>query len=163
MSDEGSTSNAGMTHQRYTLGGNMYEVSAVDASNASISSYVLREAATVCLPLPDELRTNISDLAIVAINADDSLTILSTTARIGSSGADVCGNISSIPASVAVGSEGAPAAIPTATPEPTPEAPDTGGTAPSSNAGLWILLLGTAIVTFATLLMVARRRESARK
>ena len=121
VSDEGSASNAGMTHQRYTLGGNMYKVSAVDASSAAISSYELSSAAKVCLPLPDELRTNIADLAIVAINADGSLTILSTSVRIGSAGADVCGNISGIPASVAVGSEGAPAAIPTATPEPTPE------------------------------------------
>ena len=51
MSDEGSASNAGMTHQRYTLGGNMYEVSAVDASSGVISSYVLNSAATACLPL----------------------------------------------------------------------------------------------------------------
>ena len=163
VADEGSASNAGMTHQRYTLGGNMYEVSAVDASNSVISDYQLNSAATACLPLPDELRTNISDLAIVAINADGSLTILSASVRLGSGGTSVCGNLSGIPASLAVGSEGAPAAIPTATPEPTPEAPDTGGTAPSSNAGLWAMLLGVAIVTFGSLLVFARRRESARK
>ena len=163
VSDEGSASNAGMTHQRYTLGGNMYEVSAVDASSGVISDYQLSSAATVCLPLPDELRTNISDLAIVAINADGSLTILSASVRLGSSGTSVCGNLSGIPASLAVGSEGAPAALPTATPEPEPEIPDTGGTAPSSNVGLWALLLGVAIVSFGTLLAVARRRESARK
>ena len=163
VSDEGSASNAGMTHQRYTLGGNMYDVSAVDASNAAISSYVLNEPATACLPLPDELRTNISDLAIVAINADGSLTILSASVRLGSGGTSVCGNLSGLPASLAVGSEGAPEAIPTATPEPTPVPPETGGTAPSSNAGLWALLLGTAIVTFGTLLVIARRREGSRK
>ncbi len=163
VADEGSASNAGMTHQRYTLGGNMYEVSAVDASNSVISDYQLNSAATACLPLPDELRTNISDLAIVAINADGSLTILSASVRLGSGGTSVCGNLSGIPASLAVGSEGAPAAIPTATPEPTPEAPDTGGTAPSSNVGLWAMLLGVAIVSFGSLLVFARRRERARK
>ena len=57
VSDEGSASNAGMTHQRYTLGGNMYSVSAVDANNAEITSYALNSAATVCVPLPDELRS----------------------------------------------------------------------------------------------------------
>ena len=41
MSDEGAASNLGMTHQRYTLGGNMYAISAVDSSQATISSYVL--------------------------------------------------------------------------------------------------------------------------
>ncbi len=163
VSDEGSASNAGMTHQRFTLGGNMYEVSAVDASNAVISSYVLNSPATACLPLPDALRTNISDLAIVAINADDTLTILSASVRLGTSGTHVCGNLSSLPATLAVGSEGAPAPIPTPTPEPTPTTPETGGKAPTSNTGLWALLLGTAIATFGTLLVIARRRETARK
>ena len=163
VSDEGAASNAGMTHQRYTLGGNMYAISAVDSSGATISSYQLSSAAEVCLPLPAELRTNISDLAIVTINADDTLTILAASVRLSSADAHVCGNLSALPASVAVGNSGAPAALPTATPMPEPETPDTGGTAPTSNAGLWILLLGTAIATFGTLLVIARRRESARK
>ena len=163
VSDEGAASNAGMTHQRYTLGGNMYAISAVDSSGATISAYQLSSAAEVCLPLPAELRTNISDLAIVTINADDTLTILAASVRLSSADAHVCGNLSALPASVAVGNSGAPAALPTATPMPEPETPDTGGTAPTSNAGLWILLLGTAIATFGTLLVIARRRESARK
>ena len=123
VSDEGSASNAGMTHQRYTLGGNMYSVSAVDASNADITSYALNSAATVCVPLPDELRSNISNLALVAINADGSLTILSASVRLGTNGTQVCGNLSGLPASVAVGSSGAPAPLPTPVPPTaTPEA-----------------------------------------
>ena len=35
VSDEGTASNAGQTHHRFTLGGNMYEVSAVDAKQRS--------------------------------------------------------------------------------------------------------------------------------
>ena len=164
VSDEGSASNAGMTHQRYTLGGNMYSVSAVDASNAEITSYALNSAATVCVPLPDELRSNISNLALVAINADGSLTILSASVRLGSNGTQVCGNLSGLPASVAVGSSGAPAPLRTAVPPTaTPEAPDTGGTAPTSNLALWALLLGAAIVTFGTFIVIGRRREGARK
>ena len=164
VSDEGSASNAGMTHQRYTLGGNMYSVSAVDANNADITSYALNSAATVCVPLPDELRSNISNLALVAINADGSLTILSASVRLGSNGTQVCGNLSGLPASVAVGSSGAPAPLPTAVPPTaTPEAPDTGGTAPTSNVALWALLLGAAIVTFGTFIVIGRRREGARK
>ena len=162
MAQDGAASNAGMTHQRYTLGGNMYEVSAVDASSSVISDYQLSSTATVCLPLPDQLRVNISDLAIVAINADGSLTILSASVRLGPSGISVCGNLSAIPASLAVGSEGAPRGFPTVTPEPTPEVPDTGGTAPSRNAGLWALLLGIAAFAFSSVVLINRRRRTDR-
>ena len=134
MSDEGAASNVGMTHQRYTLGGNMYAISAVDSSQAAISSYVLDDPALACVPLPDELRSNISDLAVVAINSDGSLTILAAQVRISPAGnMVVCGALSNLPASVAVGSSGAPAPIPTPTPEPTAVPPDTGGTAPASS------------------------------
>ena len=160
VSDEGSASNAGMSHQRYTLGGNMFKVSAVDASSAAISSYELRSAATVCIPLPDELKTNISDLAIVAINSDDSLTILSASVRLGSGGTHVCGNLSAIPASVAVGSEGAPAPLPTPTPEPEPEIPETGGNAPSSIGVLWLLTLGIGILLLGIPAALRRRRNT---
>ena len=103
IAEGGSASNEGKTYQRYSLGGSWYEISAVDASGNSVSSYGLSDAVEVCIPLPDALRSNISDLAIVAINADDSLTILSSIVRISASGNKVCGNLSSVPASVAVG------------------------------------------------------------
>ena len=141
ISDEGAASNVGMTHQRYTLGGNMYAVSAVDGSGAAVSSYVLDDPAMVCMPLPDELRRNISDLAVVAINGDGSLTILSAQVRIGTVGTMVCGGLSNLHASVAVGSAGAPAPLPTAVPEPTPEAPDTGGRAPSTTTAPILTML----------------------
>ena len=164
MSDEGAASNLGMTHQRYTLGGNMYAISAVDSSQAAISSYVLDDAALACVPLPDELRSNISDLALVAINSDGSLTILAAQVRISPSGnMVVCGALSNLPASVAVGSSGAPAAIPTPTPEPTVVPPETGGTAPASSmVVLWSLLLGVAVFALGSVLVIARRREGAR-
>ena len=163
MSDEGAASNVGMTHQRYTLGGNMYAISAVDSSQAAISSYVLDDPAMACVPLPDELRSNISDLALVAINSDGSLTILAAQVRIRSAGNIVCGALSNLPASVAVGSSGAPAAIPTPTPEPTAVPPPTGGTAPASSmVVLWSMLLGIAVFALGSVLVIARRREGAR-
>ena len=163
MSDEGAASNLGMTHQRYTLGGNMYAISAVDSSQAAISSYVLDDPAMACVPLPDELRSNISDLALVAINSDGSLTILAAQVRIRSAGNIVCGALSNLPASVAVGSSGAPAAIPTPTPEPTAVPPPTGGTAPASSmVVLWSMLLGVAVFALGSVLVIARRREGAR-
>ena len=83
MSDGGAVSNLGMTHQRYTLGGNSYGVHAVDASGAAISSYVLEDPATVCVPLPAAMRANISKLSLAAINSDGSLTILAAQVRLG--------------------------------------------------------------------------------
>ena len=160
MSDDGSASNAGMTHQRYTLGGNMYGVHAVDSTGASVSDYVLDEAAEVCVPLPDAFRARISDLALVTINSDGSLTILAANVRLGDGGdASVCGNLSNLPASVAVGSMGAPAAIPTATPVPTPVPPETGGSAPTSNGMLWVLVLGTATILLGATVALTTRRS----
>ncbi len=158
MADGGAASNIGMTHQRYTLGGNMYGIHAVDASGAAVSSYELDDPATVCLPLPAALRSSIADLAVVSINSDGSLTVHSASVRIGEAGTQVCGNVSGIPTSVAVGSQGAPDAIPTPVVE-VPVLPETGATAPSSNGALFALLLGIATLSLGTLVAVARRRN----
>ena len=162
MSDDGDASNAGMTHQRYTLAGNMYGIHVVDGTGTSVTSYQLDAGAQVCLPLPDALKSNISQLAMVTINSNGTLTVLSASVKIGASGTMVCGNISGLPASVAVGSAGAPDAIPTATPEPTPEPPDTGGSAPSNSNGIlvWAILLGLAATGIGTTLALARRRQN---
>lgn len=111
--------------------------------------------------MPDSLRTNLGDLALVVINGDGSLTILSGSVRINSSGTMYCGALSSLPATIAVGASGAPMGFATATPEPEPEAPDTGGAAPAFGIALWALLLGAAVVAigFAAMrLRVTRRR-----
>ena len=159
VSDDGAASNFGMTHQRYTLGGNMYGVHAVDGSGAAISSYQLEDPARVCVPLPDELSTRISDLALVGINSDGSLTIHAANVRIGDNGTQVCGNVSGIPTSVAVGSQGAPAAPPTETP-PDEVLPATGATAPASNGALIALFAGLTLAIIGTTTALTRRRRS---
>ena len=158
----GAASNAGMTHQRYTLAGDAYTVSAVDISGASVSDYRLNSPAQLCVPLPDALRANISDLAMLVSNPDGSLTVLSTTVHVSGNGVLGCGNISTVPATVALGTSGAPAAIPTATPEPTPIPPDTGGYTPTTTATPWLLLLllGTITTAVASTLVLRRRRAS---
>ncbi len=159
ISESGSASNEGKIHQRYTLGGNWYAISAVDASGESTSSYRLNGGVEVCVPLPVELSTNISDLALVAINTDDSLTVLSSRVRISATATNVCGNISSVPANVAVGSAGSPAPLPTAVPEPTPETPDTGGVAPSSTTALILtMLFGLVGLVVGVAVIRSRRR-----
>ena len=158
----GDASNAGMTHQRYTLYGDAYTLSAVDISGASVSDYRLNSPAQLCVPLPDALRSNISDLAMLVSNPDGTLTVLSTTVHVSGNGVLGCGNISTVPATVALGTSGAPAAIPTATPEPTPIPPETGGYTPTTTATPWLLLLllGTATTAAATTLVLRRRRAS---
>ncbi len=160
VDESGAASNAGMTHQRYTLAGDAYTISAVDESGASVSSYRLASAIGFCAPLPDALRSNISDVAMLVRNADGSLTVLATSLRISGDGVRACAKISSVPAAVAVGAAGVPAAIPTPTPEPTPEPPDAGGAAPSSGARMWLFLLVGVAATSAGLMIAARRRRS---
>ncbi len=160
MDGAGSASNAGMTAHRYTLVGDAFTISVAESAGEAINSYALNGAAKVCLPLPAAARSNISDIALVVKMSNGSLQILSGTVRIaGASGPDVCGHVSSIPATVAVGTAGAPAAF-TPTPEPTstPEPPETGGTAPTNGAPLaLILLLGIAAAALGTFLLAGRR------
>ena len=98
---------------------------------------------------------------MIATDADSAQTILSASIRIGTSGESVCGNVSNLPATVAVGTSGAPAAIPTATPMPEPETPDTGGRAPSNENSLWLMLIiGIATVAIgASVFFGIRRRK----
>ena len=140
----GSASNIGMTGQRYTLAGQWFEVSAVDAEGAPLSSYTLNAPMNVCLPTPPELLTNISNLAMASVNADESLTLLSGSVRITTSGIRVCADLSTLPATVAVGRPGSPADLPTPTPEMEPAEPDTGGSAPSAGLLVLLTLLGVS-------------------
>ena len=140
----GSASNVGMTGQRYTLSGQWFEVSAVDADGAPLSSYTLNAPMNVCLPTPPELLTNISNLAMASVNADESLTLLSGSVRITTSGIRVCADLSTLPATVAVGRPGSPADLPTPTPELEPAEPDTGGSAPSAGLLVLLTLLGVS-------------------
>ena len=131
---------------------------AADGSGASISSYVLDEPARVCVPLPVELRQNISALGLVAANSDGSLTVLAGNVSLGSAGTMVCGNLGYVPASVAVGSQGAPGPLPTPAPI-VEELPDTGGESPAAGMALMALLLGMAVVVIGGVFVVLGRRR----
>ena len=157
MSDDGPASNAGMIDDRYTLAGNFYGVYAADGSGAAISSYVLDEPARVCVPLPVELRQNLSTVGLVATNSNGSLTVLAGNVSLGRSGTVVCGNLGYLPASVAVGSQGAPGPLPTPAPI-VEELPDTGGESPAAVVALMALLLGMgAAVLGGTFVVLGRR------
>ena len=157
----GSASNVGMTRHRYTLVGDRYDVLAVDATEASISSYVLNSPLEVCVPLPPAARHDISDIALVAENPDGTLTVLSASVRIVPSGVDVCGNLGTLPASIAVGTAGSPEAIPTATPDPDEIAePDTGGYAPLGSGFLMLLVIVGGVIVLGGALLARGRKFS---
>ena len=150
MSETGVADNSGMTAHRYSLGGSFYRVQVVDVEGAPITSYLLNNPVEVCLPVPSYFRSDISKLALVAENDDQSLTILSGRVRLNESGLDICGSLSTLPVSVAVGTAGAPDALPTPMPEEETDAlPDTGGYVPPLGAAMaiLILLLGLLVIT----------------
>ena len=155
MFENGPASNAGMSHHTYTLSGNQYRVSVIDAEGAPISSYSLNGTVTVCIPLPDELRTNVTDLAVVAKNHDGTLTPTGSVLQLRSSGAFICGSRSTLPATVAIGILGTPPE-----PEPTEMLPATGGAVPVSQGIIaWALLVGVALIATGTFASTYRRRR----
>lgn len=152
MAEDGSASNAGMSHHRYTLSGNQYRISVIDAEGVPISSYNLNGTVAVCIPVPEELRTNIAGLEMVNKNSNGTLTVMSSSLRIIPS-LVICGNTSTLPATIAVGTRGAPPPLIEPGPEPTEMLPATGGATPSllivivSALLAGILLVGVGILS----------------
>ncbi len=156
----GPASNVGASHHRYTLGGRWHEVSAVDADGDPVSDYRLEAPLQVCVPLPPELRSSIAEIVMVALNPDDTLTVLGTSVRYSDASISVCGGLGRLSADVAVGRRGSPDRLPTpvAEPDATDELPDTGGGRPSMSVLLMLAIVGTVIVLVGRSL-VKRRRE----
>ncbi len=138
--------------QRYTIAGSWYNVDAVDIFRMQIMDYHLNSPAEICVPLPEVLRTNISDATIVALNTGDrSLTMLSSHVRLRSDAdPELCGNLSRLPVSVAAGKLDTPHALTTPAPSMTDDEqslPQTGGSPiPVSALALAITLGASALV-----------------
>ena len=154
MFENGPASNAGMSHHRYTLSGNQYRISVIDAEGAPVSPYSLNGTVTVCIPVPDELRINVADLEIVAKNHDGTLTPMGSVLQITSLGAVICGNTSALPATVAIGLPNKPPEL-----DPAEMLPATGGTAPTSRGIIaWALFVGAALIATGTFASTYRHR-----
>ncbi len=161
MHDVGDASNAGMTQHRYTLGGRKYAISAVDASGTAVDSYELEGPAMVCVPMPPELRSNLPSVGLVSVdeNGDTQLKAITAWVRITPNLA-VCGNLSVLPATIAASIPGSPPPLPTATPEPAPSLPPTGGTVSASSTAFgWALLIGLALISAAVIAVALSRRD----
>ena len=162
--ESGDASNVGKTWHRYTLRGSTYRVMVVDSAGSTVSDYVLSEPAAACLPLPAELRSNISEIVVASTDHDGEMTVLSTTVKITASGAVVCGKLSSLPANLAVGKIGSPPAVEEMLPEDGSDEPlpDTGGTSPTLPLAILLTLFGSLAV-IASSLAVMRPRRPARR
>ncbi len=163
MTPAGEASNVGMTWHRYTLGGLRYAIGVTDASGEPVSDYLLDRASTVCVPLPPELRGNIADIVLVAIDEADQITILSTSVKITLDDFAVCGKLSTVPSTVAVGRIGAPPGV--VEPDQTgmdalEMLPDTGGKSVPSFWLMMIIAAGIVATTIGTIYVARARRTN---
>ena len=142
-----------------TIAGDLYEINAIQESgDPPVMGYRLEGPLSVCLPLPDEFRANVSDVVLVQRNPDSSYGILSTKLRQMSGSLNVCGSVSALPATVGVAKLGLVQAIPV-TPTPVdPQGPDAGATAPSTNMAAVALGFGVALLAMAVIFAAIWRR-----
>ena len=130
-----------------TIAGRLYDIRAVNANGQAVSDFALDDPLTACLPLPEAFRANISDVVIVERKGDGSYGILSSKLRQAGGELNVCGQVSTLPATVGVAKLGV---IPELPPTPTPidpETPETGATAPSYTLALLALIAGVLLLT----------------
>lgn len=142
-----------------TIAGNLYEINGItESGDPPVMGFRLEGPLSVCLPLPDEFRANVSDVVLVQRNPDTSYGILSTKLRQAGGTLHVCGSLSAIPATVGVAKLGTVIA-PEPTPTPVdPQGPDAGATAPSTNMAAVALGLGVALLAMAILFAAIWRR-----
>ena len=131
---------------KLTLSGSFYDINGVQrVGDAPVSGYTLDDPLSVCLPLPDMFRANISDIVIVNRSSEGSLGILASTLRQSGGALSVCGRIGQLPATVAVAKMGIVEPPPPEVLDPI-VGPDTGATAPSNNTATMAFVLGAAVL-----------------
>ena len=153
-------SNVGITDQRYTLFGKVYTIIVVNASGARINDYQFKDVIEISMPLPVELRSNLTNVAAISIIPDDSLSVLSSNLIFADKSILVSGSTRLAPSKVAIGRSGAPEDTSILNPNAraTPKAPDTGGTTPPPQGLLvWLILLGIFASAFGTAIFAGRR------
>ena len=131
-----------MSDHRFAARGRFCEVSVVDSSGDAVESYLLEDAAEVCMPVPQEFRSRIVDVEMAAVEDGGVARLVGSTIRIvGTSGEiAVCGVVSELPVTVAAvvpARSLPPEAL--VTPVPSPVSPDTGGGGATSRNALLLL------------------------
>ncbi len=146
-----------------TISGSLFDINGIQVNgDPPVSGFRLDDPLSVCLPLPDAFRANVSDIVLVERKSDGSYGILSTKLRQGAGGGlNVCGSVSALPATVGVAKLGFVQAPPVTEPTATVEGPDAGATAP--NAILVVIALILGIVLFAFVLGASLARAGPRE
>ena len=146
-----------------TIAGSLFDINGIQANgDPPVSGFSLDDPLSVCLPLPDAFRANVSDIVLVERKSDGSYGILSTKLRQGAGGGlNVCGSVSALPATVGVAKLGVVQAPPVTEPTATVEGPDAGATAP--NAGFVVIALILGIALFAVVLGASLARAGPRE
>ena len=167
MTKGGPASNAGFTHHRYTLGGALYTIDAVDENGNTPSSdkngrFAFRNPPVACVPIPGDFLSNIVSARLIATDPEGSTqTVLNSGSRIDGGNPTICGYVGSVPVTVAVGMEGSPDPVP-----PSPvvvvqfvELPVTGGATLSAGHIAVLLTIGVAVLVFAFAVARTRRKN----
>ena len=155
----GTASKVGFTQHRYTLHGDLYSVTAFDLNGRELSEYEFNFPIEACIPLPDALRTRISDVELAVVERDRSLTVLQSNTAFTHGGIRTCGSLGELPAMIAVGAKGAPSALL----EPEEELPDTGPGAPSLPTPIFGILAGLVAMSLSlAAVRFGRQRENRR-
>ena len=140
---------------RFVTHDSQCNLSAVDNAGTNIADYRLRVAGDVCIPLPDEYRSNAFDIRLLSVD-NGQTQILATRVIINDPGIPLklCGKLSTLPNTVAAA---LPANLAAKIPTPAPDTgndeitiPDTGPSAIPPMATWFILVLGIALLVFVT-------------
>ena len=148
-----------MTYAGWTAAGSRYRVDVVNVSGTKLTNLVMQEPASVCVPLPAQLRSTLTGITL--LRDDGSGNAVSLTSGVRSHAAEgyrLCGNVSQLPAVVVAAGPGVGTGA--QMPSPTPEAgtPETGGGSPTGAYVLLALVLGALAVLGAMRLLDAGQR-----
>ncbi len=164
--EAGPIEDAGEAWHRFEFAGASYAIAVVDGDGETAAEYALNEAGRICLPLPAELRSNISKIAVTSFSERGGFTVLATTVKIAPDGVSACGAISSLPAVVAVAAVGGRVeAADTVEAEGAvsgDDLPDTGG-APAASVLILILLFLCSVLIFGGTIALVLRRTGGRE
>ena len=138
---------------RFVTQDSQCNLSAVDNAGTNIADYRLRVAGDVCIPVPDEYRSNTFDIRLLSVD-NGQTQILATRVIINDPQfpLKLCGKLSTLPNTVFAA---LPANLAPKIPTPVTDSgeittPDTGPSAIPPMATWFILVLGIALLVFVT-------------
>ena len=150
------------TYPGWNTAGNRYRVETVDLNGAPLSNLVMRNPARVCVPLPNELRASLTGITLLSEDGETATQLTSTVRLSDINGYNLCGSVSTFPATVIAAGPTTGTTTQPPSPTPTAETPDTGATSPTAAYILLALVLAVGTLLAGTMLVGTLRDASAR-